>query len=169
CDALPNFAALEPRGDRARVPLGGTRRGPRGVDGDLPRHPVELHLRPGDGRDRKRADLRDEAAVTSRASPADQEMVALRPRLVRGDAHLLREPVDRVVSRSEKRASAIDAGAVGQTVCPDATPDAITRLQDDDRPTRVGQPTRGGEPCVPGAEHADVPLDTLPHPRYPSP
>src|SRR5206468_10619082 len=110
---------------RWRVPRGGRLRAPRGVDGDLPRHPVELHLRPGDGRNRKRTDLRDEAAVTARPSTADQEMVALRPRLVRGGTHLLREPVDRVVSRSEKRASAIDGGAVGHMVCPDATPDAI--------------------------------------------
>src|SRR5437867_13051523 len=135
--------------------------GPRGVDGDLPRHPVELHLHPGAGSDRKRAELRNEAAVAARASPADQEMVALRPRLVRGDAHLLREPVDRVVSRSEKRASATDGGAVGQTVCPDATPDAITRLQDDDRLTSVGQPTPGREPCVPGAAAPDARIDTL--------
>jgi len=54
-------------------------------------------------------------------------------------------------------------------VCPDATPDAITRLQDDDRLTCVGQPTRGGEPCVPGADDADVRIDTLGQRSYPFP
>ncbi|HKY82508.1 MAG TPA: hypothetical protein VJM09_13665, partial [Sphingobium sp.] len=46
----------------------------------------------------ERADLRGETVIAPRAPTADEEVVALRPRLVRGDAHLSRERVDRAVS-----------------------------------------------------------------------
>ena len=91
---------LEPRGDRARVPLGGALRRPRRVERDLLRHAVELQLRQRDRDDRERADLRDEAGVAAGAVAVDEEVRALDPRLVRGHADLAREAEDRVVLRA---------------------------------------------------------------------
>ena len=83
--------------------------------------------------DRERADLRDEPGVAARAPLVDEEVRALHPRLVRGDADLAREAEDRVVLRAEPRAAAIDGRAVGEVLRPDPAADAVARLEHDDR------------------------------------
>src|SRR5207302_127126 len=97
------------------------------------------------------------------------EVGALHPRLVRGHPDLSCEPEDRIVLGPQPRASAVDRRAVGQVMGPDPTPDAVARLEDDDRLPTLAQPTRGGEPGIPGADDADVRLHPLRHGVAPYP
>ena len=162
-DGGPDPGALEPPSHRARIPLIGAPRHPWGVNGDVLRHPIELHLRQRDRDDRKWTDLGNEAPVTARSSLADEEVSALHPCLVRGRPHLPREPEDRIVPGAQPRASAVDRRAIGQAVGPDPAPDAIARLEDDDRLPTLAQPPRGREPGVPGTDDADVRIHPLRH------
>jgi hypothetical protein len=156
-------AALEPPLDRARVPLGRARRGPRRVERHLARHPVDRPVRECEREHRERGDLRDQARVAARAPTADQQMCARHVRLVRGDAHLLREAEDRVVARAEPRAAAVDRGAVRQLLRPDPPAHAVARFEHDHRLPRLNQPPRRGEPGITGADHADVRFEPLGH------
>ena len=113
-DALVDARLLDVLGDRLRVPLDRLLRGPRRVERHLPRHPVDLHLRPGDAQHRERADLRDESRVLQAAVAVDQQMRAVDVGLVRRDADFRREPERRVVVRREPRAAAVDRRAVGE-------------------------------------------------------
>ena len=146
--ADPGFR--EPRRDRARVPLGRARRGPRRVERDLRGHPVELPLRARERQHREWADLRDQSGVAARASPAHQEMGALHPRLVGGRRPTLSRGEDRVVLRAEPCAAAIDGRAVRERVRPDPAADPIARLEDDDGPSGLAQSMRRREARVPG-------------------
>src|SRR5207244_1491892 len=96
------------------------RRGPRRVERDLLRDPVELPLRAGDGQHGQRAYLRDEPGVATDAVAVDEQVRALRPRLVRADADFRGERVDAIVVRRQPRATAVDRRAVGEGRSPDA-------------------------------------------------
>jgi hypothetical protein len=90
-------------------------------------------------------------------------MRACDPRLVGADARLAREAEDRVVPRAEPSAAAVDGRPVREALRPDAAADAIARLEHDDRPPRLAEPMRGGEPGVSRADDADVALESLAH------
>src|SRR6185503_8441103 len=53
--------------------------------------------------------------------------------------------------------------AIRQLMGPDPAPDAVARLEDDDRLASLAQPPRGREPGVPGADDADVGIYPLRH------
>src|SRR5262249_17392634 len=74
-----------------------------------------------------------------------------------------REGEDRVVLRREPGAAAVDGRAVGKPMGPDATADAVARLEHDDRFPGLREPARCGEPGVTGADDADVHVDALSH------
>ena len=88
-------------------------------------------------------------------------MGPLHPRLVRGHAHLPRQPEDGIVLGAEPRAAAVHRRAVGQVLRPDPAPDAVARLEDDNRLLALSKPAGGGEPGVPGADDAHVRVDLL--------
>ena len=159
----PDAGALEPPRHRTRVPLRSTLRRPRRVDRDVLGHPIDLRLRQRDGDDRERADLGDQARVPACAPAVDEQVGALDPGLVGGDADLAREPEDRVVRGAQPRAAAVDWRTVGQVVGPDPTADAVTCLDDDHRAAALAQPSGGREPGVPGPDDAHIHIDPLGH------
>ncbi len=79
---------LEPGCNRPGVPFRSALGRPRRLDRDVPGHAIELRLRQGERHDGKRADLRDEPGITTRASTVDEKVRALHPGLVRRDAEL---------------------------------------------------------------------------------
>ena len=162
-DGGPDPGALEPPSHRARIPLIGAPRHPWGVNGDVLRHPIELHLRQRDRDDREWTDLGNEAPVTARSSLADEEVSALHPCLVRGRPHLPREPEDRIVPGAQPRASAVDRRAIGEMLRPDPAPDAVTRLEHDDGPRALEKSPSGRKSGVSGTDDADVRIDPLGH------
>jgi hypothetical protein len=158
-DARPHTATLQPPRDRARVPLGRALRGPRSVDRELLRHPVELGIRPGEGENGERTDLRDQSGVPACTSAADEEVRAFRVRLVRRDAVLTCERVHRIVSGSEERAAAIDGRAAVQLLGPDPAPDTVAGLTNHDGLPGLTQTPRGRKTGVTGPHDANVGID----------
>ena len=131
--------------------------------GHLLRQPVDLPLRPGDGGDRQRADLRDQALVRAGAAAADEQVLAGHVGLVGGHAHLGRQRVGGVVLGRQPAAAAVDGDAALALLGPDASADSVPRLEHRDGLAGLGQPAGRGEPGVARSDDADVGLDPFRH------
>ena len=124
-------------------------------------HPVDLHLGQRDRHDGEGADLRDQTRVAPRSPVVDEQVRALDPGLVGGDADLGGQAEDRIVPGRQPRPTPIDRRPVGQVVSPDPAADPIAGLEHDHRGARLTQPQGRGQPGVPGAHDAHVRLDAL--------
>ena len=133
-------------------------------------HPVQLQLRLGDLEQRDRVDRRDGPRVLRLLAAEVEHVLAGVVGRERADAELLDERDHAPLRRADERRAEIRhvTCAGSQRATQTATPDALARLHDDDRPPAAAQLPRGGEPREPRADHDDVGPATAPAPSLPA-
>ena len=147
--------------ERLPVPVGGAARRPRLVDRHLRGHLVDQRDQRGDvlgdeGVRRRGAQRRGVAVGRPRLRRVEVDVVAGVIGVERADAEVLGQREHAVLGRADELSTRLGDVAAPEVVVQHPAAHPVARLQHHDPVAVGGQPTGGGEPGQPGADHGDV-------------
>ena len=168
-EARRDAVGIDPALECLAVPAGRVRGGPRGVDGDLGRHLIELlddlDELGGDRRVRRRGAERTAVAVARRGDQPQRVVDVVDVQIVAGvigrerpHADGVGQRHDLILGRSDERRAALGHLTAAEVVVPGPPADSVARLEHDHRVAGARDLAGGGQAGEAGADHDHIGL-----------